>query len=172
MPQDAAELKPAAADRPDSMPNNCPDCAFEMPDLAGFCPGCGRSMQAAPRADGIVGIFSENVAGALAYFTFVPAIIFLLRAPYNGNRFVRFHSVQCVLFCSAIVIVGAALRLLALVLYLIPIVGYLFAALSFIVAALATCVLWVVLVVKALQGETFKLPVLGPLAESKAESGV
>jgi hypothetical protein len=35
------------------------------------------------------------VAGMLAYFTIIPAIIFLLIEPYNRNRFVRFHSFQC-----------------------------------------------------------------------------
>jgi len=147
---------------------SCPDCAFHMPDVAAFCPGCGRSMQTAARADGMVGIFSENVAGALAYFTFIPAIIFLKRAPYNANRFTRFHSLQCLFWSLAVVIIGAALRLLAIVFDLIPLVGYFLTVVFSVLASLGAVVVWMVLVVKALQGETFKLPILGELAEQRS----
>ena len=39
---------------------------------------------------------SDNAAGALAYITIIPAIIFLLVEPYNKNSFVRFHAWQCI----------------------------------------------------------------------------
>jgi uncharacterized membrane protein len=151
-----------------SLSISCPDCAFQMPDVAAFCPGCGRSMEVAAHADGMVGAFSENVAGALAYFTFIPAAIFLLRLPYKANHFVRFHSVQCLLYCMAALIVGAALRLLALVLYVLPIAGYWLMVVASVVAGLAGFVTWLVLVVKALQGESFRLPLLGELAAQQA----
>ena len=35
---------------------------------------------------------SDSAAGALAYFTFIPAIIFLIVEPYSRNPFVRFHA--------------------------------------------------------------------------------
>jgi uncharacterized membrane protein len=52
---------------------------------------------------------SDNAAGALAYFTFIPAIIFLVVAPYNTNPYVRFHSWQSLLlnicaFCINVVL--------------------------------------------------------------------
>ena len=75
----------------------CPHCAAQMPETAAFCPGCGLPMQAEQRAQGKVGIFSEPIAGALAYLTFIPAVVFLVVAPYKTNRFVRFHSFQCLL---------------------------------------------------------------------------
>ena len=34
------------------------------------------------------------IAGTIAYFTFIPAIIFLLVAPYKENNYVRFHAWQ------------------------------------------------------------------------------
>ena len=58
------------------MPISCPDCGTLMPDPAGFCPGCGRSMSAAERARGTVGLLPETMAGALAYFL-LPPIVFL-----------------------------------------------------------------------------------------------
>jgi uncharacterized membrane protein len=117
------------------------------------------------RAQGKVGVFSECIAGALAYFTFIPATIFLLRPPYHRNRFVRFHSVQCLLFWLAGLSVAGALRLAAVVVILIPVIGPLLITLISVVFALALVTIWAVLVVKAVQGEIFELPVLGALAD-------
>ena len=110
----------------------------------------------------------ENIAGALAYFL-IPAIVFLLVEPYSRNRFVRFHSVQCIAVYLAAVIVGAVLRILAFVVFFIPLLGPLVVGLVSMVVGLGWIVLWVVLVVKALQGEMFKLPVVGDFAERQAD---
>jgi uncharacterized membrane protein len=139
-----------------------------MPDAAAFCPGCGRPMQNASPARGKVGILPESIAGALGYFTFIPATFFLAVSPYNQNRFVRFHSLQCLFFTLACLLIGVAIKLASLILLFIPVLGPLLVSLTSIVAALAAVVLWLVLVVKALQGEMFMLPVLGDLAENQA----
>ncbi len=149
-------------------PKSCPACASEMPETAAFCPGCGRTMQVTSRAQGKVGAFPETIAGALAYFSFIPAIIFLLVEPYRSNHFVRFHSVQSLLFCLASVAIASLLRLLSLVISWIPRVGPLFLVLIATVSGLAAFLVWIVLVVKALQGEMFQLPWIGALAEKRA----
>jgi uncharacterized membrane protein len=156
-------------DAPGPMPLSCPDCAAQMPETASFCPGCGRPMHTAPRAQGKVGALPESLAAALAYFTFIPAVFFLLRFPFNRNRFVRFHSVQCLLLWLMCASAAAALRLAALVVILLPVLGPLFVTLLYVIAAIAVLVIWVVLVVKAFQGEMFQLPVLGLLAEHYAD---
>jgi uncharacterized membrane protein len=167
-------------------PLACPDCTAQMPATAAFCPGCGRAMQTeAPSlvkskdevknndnevtSKAKVGAFPENIAGALAYLTFIPAIIWLLREPYNQNRFVRFHSAQCLLLwvVGALVVVG--LRLSGLVLFHVPVLGPLVIVLLWGMVLLAVFLIWVVLVVKALQGEMFVLPVLGNFAELFAD---
>jgi uncharacterized membrane protein len=145
------------------LPLACPDCAARMPETAVFCPGCGRSMQPVTRARGKVGALPENVAGALAYFTVIPAVVFLLLEPYKRNSFVRFHSIQCVLFWIAAFVVG-------LLLFIVPAVAPLLISLISVVALMATGVLWAVMVVKAFQGEMFKLPVLGDFAEMQSGS--
>lgn len=147
------------------MPYSCPDCAAQMPDEAGYCPGCGRAMKETPRATGKVGVLSENIAGALAYFTLVPAIIFLVVEPFKNNRFVRFHSIQCLLFWVAGAVVAAMLRLAALVVSLIPVLGPLIMVLALAVAVLAFAITWLVLAIKALQGHIFELPILGGIAD-------
>jgi len=150
------------------MPISCPQCATEMPDTAAYCPGCGRAMRPAERAHGTVGAFPETIAGALAYFTIIPAIVFLVLDPYNKNRFVRFHSIQCLLAWLAGVVIGAALKLINFVLLIIPFLGHLLALLISGLVVLGFFVIWLVLVAKALQGEMFKLPVLGDFAEKQA----
>jgi uncharacterized membrane protein len=152
------------------MPILCLHCAAQMPETAAFCPGCGRPTAAKivatekEKVKGKVSIFPENIAAALGYFTFVPAIVFLLRTPFNRNRFVRFHSIQCLLLWAVALAAVAVLRLAGLVLFYIPL-GPLLAVLIDALATLAACLIWIVLVVKALQGEMFKLPVLGGFAE-------
>src|SRR5580700_5466101 len=106
------------------MPLSCPDCAAQMPDTAAYCPGCGRSMLPVERAQGMVGVLPETLAGALAYFL-LPAIVFLLVEPYNKNRFVRFHSFQCLGVCLAAVVIGASLRVVGVLLFFIPVLGHL-----------------------------------------------
>ncbi|HTA48363.1 MAG TPA: hypothetical protein VK930_02830 [Verrucomicrobiae bacterium] len=149
---------------------SCLHCAAEMPDAAAYCPGCGRAMQPVERAQGMVGILPETLAGALAYF-FLPAIAFLLIEPYKKNRFVRFHSFQCLGFFLVGVVVVATLRVLGFFLFFVPVIGHALVWLVSMVVALAFFMVWVVLIVKALQGEMFKLPLVGEFAEQQTPAG-
>jgi uncharacterized membrane protein len=136
-----------------------------MPDAAAFCPGCGRRMIAVPGAVASTGFLKENVAGALAYFTFIPAVVFLRMMPFKRNHFVRFHSFQSIFLTLAGVLVALVVRLVFPLLALIPWLGYLLAWLAVLLISLAWGLLWAVAVVKAFQGELFKLPVIGGFAE-------
>jgi uncharacterized membrane protein len=143
-----------------------------MPADAAFCPGCGRPMRTETSvlepqtsARGKVGPLPVNIAGALAYFFFVPAIVFLFVHPYRKNRFVRFHSIQSLLFSGAVITLGVVLWFAGLGVLLIPRLGPLVVAVVDVVVTLGAVLLWNVLVVKAFQGEMFKLGVLGDFAE-------
>jgi uncharacterized membrane protein len=111
-----------------------------------------------------VGVLPETLAGALAYF-FLPAIVFLLVEPYSKNRFVRFHSFQCLGLCLAGLVFGAMLRVAGFALFFIPTLGPLLLLLVSMVVGLGFFVVWVVLIVKAFQGEMFRLPLVGHFAE-------
>ena len=93
-----------------------------MPDTAAFCPGCGRPMRAVERAQGTVGVLSRRVAGALAY-CIIPPIIFLFVEPYSKDRFVRFHSVQCLALWGTVISLAIVLKLAGLLLFIIPVLG-------------------------------------------------
>jgi uncharacterized membrane protein len=98
----------------------------------------------------------ENVAAALAYgLGWVTGIVFLLTEPQN--RFVRFHAMQST-------IVFLALSVLCVLLQMIPLLGMLIAV--FLVIP-ASAVLWLVLMFKAYQGEHFKVPIAGEMAEQR-----
>jgi uncharacterized membrane protein len=137
-----------------------------MPDTAGFCPGCGRAMRSVAGAHDMVGVLPERLAGALSYFI-LPAVLFLLVEPYKNNRFVRFHSFQCIGMALAAVVVGAILRISGVLLFFIPVLGPLLVTLVSMVVGLAFLMIWIVLLVKALQGEMFKLPLIGDFAEQQ-----
>jgi uncharacterized membrane protein len=140
----------------------CPNCASEMPDVSVFCPSCGRSVSAGSEvvAEGP----REAAMGALAYFTAVPAILFLVIPATKNRRFVRFHAWQSVFFAGLTVILALALRLLFVILSILPVLGFLVAWLSAGLGFLAIIVLWAVLVTKASQGQGFELPWIGPWA--------
>jgi len=152
------------------LPVLCPFCAARMPETAAFCPGCGMSMSEPARAKGKIGFLTENIAGALAYVTFIPAIVFLVVKPYSRNVFVRFHSIQCLGAFAAALLFATLLKLAGYVLTLIPMVGPLLLFVLAVLATLAALLSWIVLVVKAAQGEMFSVPWLGAFAEQYAKS--
>jgi uncharacterized membrane protein len=100
--------------------------------------------------------------GALAYVTIIPAIIFLVIEPYSKNPFVRFHSFQCLFFAGAVF----ALNIANMILSMIPFIGLLTIASGMLIFFGAVAV-WALLVFRAYQGEKFKLPMIGDLAEKQ-----
>ncbi|MGC2646835.1 MAG: zinc-ribbon domain-containing protein [Candidatus Sulfotelmatobacter sp.] len=150
------------------MSSSCPECGASMPDIAAFCPGCGQGIPPIDRVQGNVGAMPRTIAGALAYCTIIPAIIFLVVEPFNRDRFVRFHSFQCIGFWLAALVIGAVVRAVAFLLFFVPLLGYLVVLLLSMVTSLGLFAIWVVLIVKALQGEIFKLPLVGNFAEQHA----
>ena len=108
---------------------------------------------------------TDNVAGMLAYITIIPAIVFLVVEPYNRNRFIRFHAFQNLFFCAALIVIWVGLSVLSVV----P--GLIFLTLPLhLVVWLGSFVVWIILLIKANQGQMFKLPVIGDLAEKQANA--
>lgn len=57
------------------------------------------------------------MAGALAYLTIIPAIVFLVAEPYKRDRFVRFHAFQCLFLAAGGFVVYFCLALFATAVY-------------------------------------------------------
>jgi uncharacterized membrane protein len=97
------------------------------------------------------------VAGALAYgLGWISGLALLLTE--RDNRFVRFHAMQST-------IVFGALCALWFVGLSIPLLGWL---ISFILIPPLSAVLWLLLMFKAYQGDRFKLPFAGDIAEARS----
>ncbi len=104
--------------------------------------------------------------GALAYVTFIPAIIFLLIEPYKNIKFVRFHAFQSIFLCVASIAISITLTILTIVLAFVG-VGALVGMVGWLVQ-LGIFVLWIIVIIKAYGGERYKLPIIGDLAEKQA----
>jgi uncharacterized membrane protein len=142
----------------------CTVCGAQTPDGSTICPACSRTgAQAARPATAAAGGLTDNVAGMLAYVTVIPAIIFLVIEPYNKSRFIRFHSFQSIFFCVALIALSVALSIFTF----IPFIGLILIPLHLLIG-LGGFALWIILMLKANQGQMFKLPVIGDLAEKQA----
>jgi uncharacterized membrane protein len=108
---------------------------------------------------------SDNGAGALAYVTVVPAIVFLFLPPYNASPYVRFHAWQSI-FLNIIGFVFA-IALSVVLGFSLMFVGLWVLTVTRIVWLL-WILLWIVCAVNALNGKRFKLPLIGALAEKQA----
>lgn len=94
-----------------------------------------------------------NVAGFLCYLgAWITGIIFLILE--QKNRFVRFHALQSIVIFGTLTVASGLLGWL-------PFVGGFFRAGIGILAF----VLWIILMVKAYQGQLFKVPLAGDVAE-------
>ena len=142
----------------------CSACGAQIPAGATACPACQAG--AVPAGGGVAATSSgltDNVAGMLAYVTIIPAIIFLVMEPYNRNRFIRFHSFQCIFFWIALVVIHIALSIVGMV----PLLIFVTLPLHMLVW-LASLAIWVILLLKANQGQMWKLPIIGDMAAKQA----
>jgi uncharacterized membrane protein len=108
---------------------------------------------------------SDNAAGAIAYITVVPAIVFLVLPPYCKSSFVRFHAWQSIFLTIVAIVVNFALSVILP--FSLIFATFLFVASTWLVW-LAWKLLWVICGVQAVNGKRFKLPLIGNLAEKQA----
>ncbi len=139
----------------------CPKCGTQIAEGAA-CPKCAGGSVPVVQATTGSGL-EDNVAGALAYVTIIPAIVFLVLEPFNRKRFVRFHAFQCLFFAVAWTVLWIGLSIVAH----IPFLGWM-TILIWPLVSLVGFVIWLILVLKAYQGQMFKLPVIGDMAEKQA----
>ena len=109
---------------------------------------------------------SDNAAGALAYFTFIPAVVFLIVEPFNKNPYVRFHSWQCILLSISAFVINIVLSIgMAVAMMMLP---FGLIRLLWPLIELAWFLIWLLCVFNACNGKTFKLPLIGDFAAKQA----
>jgi uncharacterized membrane protein len=117
-----------------------------------------------------------NIAALLAYVLgFLGGLIFFFME--KSSRFVKFHAMQSILFQVLIavfvifaIIVSVILTVLGAAMnggIIFTIIGGLF-TLVCVVVSLALFIGFVMLLIKAFQGQMFKLPIIGNMAEKFA----
>jgi uncharacterized membrane protein len=149
----------------------CPKCGTEIaegaacPKCAGAAASSGTTTGATTGATASGAGLTDNMAGALAYVTIIPAILFLVLEPFNKKRFIRFHAFQCLFFAVAWTVLWIGLRIIVQ----IPILGWA-TILLWPLVSLAGLIIWIFLVMKAYQGQMFKLPYIGDMAEKQANA--
>ena len=160
----------------------CPNCGAQA--SGAFCPNCGAAVAGAGSSAGTgAGATSaagssytgttpppvasapgltENVAGALCYLCgLITGIIFLVIAPYNQNRTIRFHAFQSIFFNVGFILFYIVWGFVSIILHGF---GFLFYPLF----GLFFFLLWLYLMFTAYQGKKVKLPLIGDLAEKQA----
>jgi uncharacterized membrane protein len=148
----------------------CPSCG--VPVEGKFCAKCGTAISGggagststtpSPNAPASSEL-APNVASMLCYIpVLIPSIIFLVLAPYNRNKTIRFNAFQSLFLQIAWFIVWMALGIA------LPAVSWtLWFGLRSLLQ-LAFLVLAIFMMYKAYQNEKVVLPVIGPLAEKQA----
>ena len=98
---------------------------------------------------------NENLMGTASYLLgFITGLVFLLIE--KENKFVRFHAMQSVVLFGGVFVINMALGF-------IPILGWL----AGLLLSFASFVFWIVCMWKAFQGEMYKVPFAGDLAEKQ-----
>ena len=142
----------------------CPSCG--APIEGKFCAKCGTALPGGspavtppPSASGL----SPAVAATLSYIPiFIPAILFLVWAPYNRDKNVRFHAWQSLLLQIAWVIAGIVLSIVvAMISWQLWVL--LSRLLNLVVILVSLFLMW-----KTYNNEKVVLPVIGEMAQKQA----
>jgi uncharacterized membrane protein len=152
---------------------HCTACGATIADNAAFCGSCGAAQTAAPTvvpATPPVVVapaqsqMAENVAGFLCYLVgWITGLIFFL---VDKRPYVRFHAAQSIVVFGGLHILyfifGA---FLGFSLFAGGWSGFSFGWVLYGLLDLVSFILWILLMVKAYQGERFRVPIAADLAE-------
>ena len=166
----------------------CPSCG--SPVEGRFCAKCGTAVDAAaagtaagpagptpgytagpgPTPGAIqAGGISDNMAGALCYILgILTGILFLVLAPYNQNRNIRFNAFQSIFLHVSWIAAWIVLTVVGIGMHAIPFLGTLISLLLWLVLSFGGLILWIYIMYKTYNGEKVVLPIIGPMAEKQA----
>jgi uncharacterized membrane protein len=92
-------------------------------------------------------------------------VLFLVLAPYNQNRAIRFHAFQSIFLNVAAIIVSIVL---SIVIGMLSFIGGFFGLFLGPLLWLVFFVLWLYMMFSTYQGKTVVLPVVGEMAQKQA----
>jgi uncharacterized membrane protein len=104
-----------------------------------------------------------NIAAALSYVLgLITGIIFFVLE--KDNRYVRFHAAQSIAASAIVILLWIGVSVVSGGLAFIPVLGTIAILVLTLGLSIGTFILWVLLLVKAYQGEEWELPVAGGFA--------
>jgi len=106
---------------------------------------------------------ADNRAAALAYFTIIPAIVFLVLEPYDRIPLVRFHAFQSIVFCITASVLQIGVTRFEGLPHLLPFSGIIFSAVQF-AFEVGIFAAWLLTIYKAYRGQFYNLPFIGDFA--------
>ena len=110
---------------------------------------------------------APNIASMLCYVCMpITSIVFMLME--KENKDVQFHAWQGTTFGVGWIVIVVALNILSMILVRIAGVFGLIMSILIPVLGLGVFILWIICLVKAYQGERWKIPYIGDFAEKKA----
>lgn len=131
----------------------CAKCGTPVGEQAGSTPPLPSGQLSAPG-------LQENVAAALCYLAgVITGILFLVLAPYNQNRNIRFHAWQSIL---------THVVFLVLFVGVIPLLPHVIARSLGPLCGLGGFVLWLAMIWKAYNNQRLVIPVISDFAEKQA----
>jgi len=144
----------------------CTKCGAELAGDASSCPKChpaGDEENSSAGEKGELGL-EENIAGLLCYAgLWVTGLVFFL---IDKRPSVRFHAAQSMVLFGGLQVAYIVLdEAFFSIFRVFSLGGFLIRVLQFL-----GLVLWIVLMVKAYQGEKFRIPVAADIADSLVKS--
>jgi uncharacterized membrane protein len=128
---------------------------------------CAGQMPPTSQSGGQGTGLAPNIASLLCYICApITGIIFLLIEKENND--VKFHAWQSVVFGLAYIVIVIMLEILAAILGMIASVLGIIIGFFVPIIMLAAFIVWIVCMVKAYQGERWRIPVIGDFAAKKA----
>jgi uncharacterized membrane protein len=155
----------------------CPKCGAAVQSEAPFCSSCGAAQPGSGPAAPAAGVapgpgtpagiqqtqMAGNVAGLLCYLVgWVTGIVFFL---IDKRPFVRFHAAQSIVVFGGLQIVGFVVGIVFGISFFGGVHTASFGLALYSIVNLATFVLWILLMIKAYQGEQFRVPIAADLAD-------
>ena len=98
----------------------------------------------------------------------ITGILFLVLAPYNQNRVVRFHAFQSIFLHLGWIILWIVITIITLPLSALPILGAMISISLHFALWIGGVIIWLYMMYKTYNNEKIVLPVIGPIAEKQA----
>jgi uncharacterized membrane protein len=146
---------------------HCTKCGTAVAENAAFCPACGSGQAVqnpGPASASAQSGLQENAAGALTYVLgWITGLIFFFT---DKRPYVRFHATQSIVVFGALSILSEILGSAFGFSFITGgLTGFSVGYALWRLTHLLIFILWILLMVKAYQGERFRIPIAADLAE-------